>query len=140
MGELLGGVPVEAARVRAGDDGAVELDLEVDVERPLLGRAQVREWLGILRWTGHPGQRVQRRHPGAYRRREGLAQERAERLVLPALDVARAPVVDEHEAEDVLGRPRDRDRLAELGGRPAGDEAQLELYVKTLGRSVGGSA
>ena len=34
--ELLGGGPVQVARVGARDDGAVELDLEVEVERPRL--------------------------------------------------------------------------------------------------------
>ena len=51
----------------------------------------------------------ERRHPGGDRGRERLAEERAERLVLPRLEVARAPVVEQHDAEDVverLARPR----------------------------------
>ena len=63
-----------------------------------------------------------------------FAEERAERLVLPALDVARAPVVDEHEAEDVLARPR-RSRSGRRARLPgAGHEAELELDVE-LARS-----
>ena len=71
----------------------------------------------------------ERRHPGRDRRRERLAEERPERLVLPALDVARAPVVDEHDAEDVVGEASTRHRLAEPA-RHADDEAELELDVE----------
>ena len=63
-----------------------------------------------------------------------LAEERAERQVLPRLDVARAPVVDEHDAEDVLERALDRHRLA-VGARHADDEAELELDVEPSRRA-----
>ena len=77
---------------------------------------------------------------GADRRGERLAQERAQRLVLPALDRARAPVVDEHEAEDVLGGVGRGDRRAQLRAR-AGDEAELELDVQArLGTERRGAA
>ena len=75
-------------------------------------------------------ERVERRHPGGDRGREGLTEEGAERLVLPGLNVPRAPVVHEHDAEDVLPEVRDRDRLAEPA-RDARDEAELELDVET---------
>ena len=48
---------------------------------------------------------------------EVLGQERAERLVLPGLDVARRPVVQQAEAGDMLARLADRDRLAERVAR-----------------------
>ena len=47
-------------------------------------------------------ERGQRHHPRRDGGRERLAQERAERHVFPRLQVARAPVVDEGGAEDVL--------------------------------------
>ena len=45
-------------------------------------------------------------------RREVLSQKWAERLVLPGLNVARGPVVDKAQAEDVLFGLIDRDGLA----------------------------
>ena len=60
---------------------------------------------------------------------ERLAEERPERHVLLCLDVARAPVVHEHDAEDVLGEALDRHRLARRA-RHADDEAELELDVE----------
>ena len=108
----------------------------------------------VLRRGGHPErlERGERHDPGRDRGGERLPQERAERLVLPALDVARAPVVDEHEAEHVVGRLGGRDARAErVAG--AGDEPELELDVEPLrsartwarprsgaGRAGGGSA
>ena len=64
------------------------------------------------------GQRVQRRHPGRDRGGEGLAEERAERLVLPGLDVPGGPVVDQHHAEDVVGEVVDRDPVAHACSAP----------------------
>src|SRR5919106_853205 len=78
----------------------------------------------------------QRDDPGRDRSRERLAEEWAERLVLPGLDVARAPVVDQNGAEDVVERLGDRDRLA-VGARHAHDEAELELDVELLRRAKG---
>ena len=79
----------------------------------------------------------ERRHPGADRGRERLAQEGAERLVLPGLDVARAPVVDEDDAEDVLERAVDRDGLAERLGGPD-HESELQLDVEPPARTEDG--
>ena len=77
----------------------------------------------------------ERRHPRADRGRERLAEERAERLVLPRLDVARAPVVDEHDAEDVVAERRSAHRLAQRAADPD-DEPELELDVETPARPV----
>src|SRR6266516_4880600 len=54
----------------------------------------------------------------------------------PRLDVARAPVVDEHEPEDVVGEGLDRNRVTELGG-DADDEPELELEVEASARAEG---
>ena len=68
------------------------------------------------------------------RGRERLAEKRAERARLPGLDVARAPVVEQHGPEDVVERALDRDRLA-VRARPPDHEAQLELDVEAPGRA-----
>src|SRR5258708_37605460 len=73
----------------------------------------------------------ERRHPGGDRREERLAEERPERDVLPQLDVARAPVVHQHDAENVLGEALWRYGLAAPAGH-TDDEAELELEVETL--------
>ena len=78
----------------------------------------------------------ERRHPGGDRRLERLAEVRAERHVLPRLDVARAPVVDEDDAEDVVGEGLDGNGLAEPA-RDADDEAELELEVEPAARAEG---
>ena len=70
----------------------------------------------------------ERRHPGRDRRLERLAEERAERDVLPGLDVARTPVVHEHDAEDVVGEAVRRH--APAVARNAHDESELELEVE----------
>src|SRR5439155_16619348 len=48
MGELLRHRPVETPRVRPRDDRPGNLDLELDVERPLAGGAEIRQRLGVL--------------------------------------------------------------------------------------------
>ena len=63
-----------------------------------------------------------------------LARNGPERAVLPRLDVARAPVVDQQHAEDVVERALDGHRLAERA-RHADDEAQLELDVEAHARA-----
>ena len=78
---------------------------------------------------------VERDDPVADRGRERLPQEGAERHGLPGLDVAGAPVVEQHDAEDVVERAVDRDRLAAAAGR-ADHEAQLELDVEASRRAV----
>ena len=58
-----------------------------------------------------------------------LARNGPERLVLPGLDVARRPVVQQAVAGDVLGRLADRDRAAQrvAGADP---DPELELVVQ----------
>src|SRR5918999_227814 len=52
MRDLLGDRPVEVARVRTRHEGAVQLDLEVDVKGPRR-LAKVRHRLGLLSARGH---------------------------------------------------------------------------------------
>ena len=80
-------------------------------------------------------QHVQRRDPGGHRGRERLAEERAERDVLPGLDVARRPVVEQAHAEDVLGETGHRHRYARRAGR-SDDEPDLGLDVQPRARPV----
>ena len=79
----------------------------------------------------------ERRDPGADRGCERLAEERAERLVLPGLDVTRAPVVHEHDPEDVLAKRR-RSRPTRRAAADADDEPELELDVEPPARPCRG--
>src|SRR5262249_39617198 len=83
--ELLRHRPVQPSGARARDHLAVQLDLEVDVEVPLAVDSKVRQRSRILHGPRHPRpvKRIERRYPGRDRRRERLAEERTERLVLP---------------------------------------------------------
>src|SRR5262249_38390493 len=128
--ELLRHCPVEAFRVSLRDRFAVELDSERNVEGPVAASREVLErgrFLVRCLDTCFFEQR-ERRHPCGDRRLERLAEERAKWDVLPRLDVAGAPVVDEDDAEDVLGEGLNGHRLAELAA-DADDEAELELEV-----------
>src|ERR671924_108276 len=133
----------ESARAAAEHDLVPVLEkrplgavLEVEIEVPVAFGPEVRKRLGVLRGPGDPGvlERVERGDPGGDRGRERLAQERAERLVFPGLDVARAPVVDEDDAEDMLAERGRADRLTEFAGQ-ADHEAELELDVEPRGRA-----
>ncbi len=139
MGELLRHRPVEGASVPARDHVAVQLHLEVDVEGPISPASEVRERDRLLLRRLDPAlfEQRERCHPRRNRRLERLAEEGAERDVLPGLDVARAPVVDEDDAEDMLGETLHRHGLA-AGTRHADDEAELELEVEPLRRRVHG--
>jgi hypothetical protein len=78
-------------------------------------------------------QRFDRDDPRRHRGAEVLGQERSQRGRLPALDVARRPVVDQTEAEDVIGRLADPDRRAErvAGAHPDGDfQLEIELQAR----------
>ena len=116
------------------DDRAVDPDLEVQVEaeRVAVGLAlQIGEHGRVL-----PGQvdlgrreRLERHDPGRDAGRERLAEERSERDVLPGLDVARAPVVEDDDAEEVVARLAHGDRVPRSVG-PADHEADLALDVE----------
>ena len=138
MCELLRQRPVERPRVALRELLPVQLHLERDVDAPVAAPGQMRQRGGIL--CGRLDPRVleqrERRHPGRDGRLERLAEVRAKRHVLPRLDVAGAPVVDEHDAEYVVGERLDRHGLAELR-RNADDEAELELEVESAARAEG---
>ena len=124
VGELLGERPVHVREVRRRDHLSVELDGEVEVEPPRQRGPQVRVGLGILlgRLDEVRAQRVERDDPRRDRRGEALREVRAERLVLVALDVARRPVVEQHDAEDVavgvVGQRCARSADRRRGSRP----------------------
>ena len=98
-------------------------------------RVEIRQRLRIARGPFERGperrQRLHRHDPGRERGGEVLRQERAERLVFPGLDVARRPVVEQRDAEQMLLGLVDRDRLAERIAL-ADEEAELELVVEPL--------
>ena len=93
---------------------------------------EVGQGLRVLAGQVDPGgvERLERRHPVRDRRRERLAEERAERHVLPGLDVARRPVVEPDDAEDVVGERVVRDRRRRASDGDADDEAELGLDVE----------
>ncbi len=78
-------------------------------------------------------ERCQRGDPVADARGEGLAEEGAERHVLPGLEVARRPVVEPDDAEDVVGQVGAGDGGAEPR-RGADHEPELGLDVQTAAR------
>src|SRR4029077_9026924 len=127
MGEELRPRPVQRARVAVSQRTPIECQLEVDAERPVASDAEVAVRLGVLRLRLDADGLEQRErcHPRRDRRGERLAEERAERLVLPRLDVARAPVVDDDDAADGAAEPR---------LRSADDETELDLHVELLRR------
>ena len=86
--------------------------------RPVVGIVEMRQRRRIaLRPREGRGaewrQRLRGHHPRRNRGGEILAEEWAERLILPGLDVARGPVVEQAEAENMLGGLADRHGFAE---------------------------
>ena len=81
-------------------------------------------------------QRFERHHPGRYVRCKALGEKRPQRLVFPGLDVARRPVVQDAEPEDVILRLAQRHRLAERIARPD-IEGDLGLVIERHGRAEG---
>ena len=79
----------------------------------------------------------ERRHPGGDRRRERLAEERPERLVLPRLEVPRAPVVDEHDAEDVVGNAPVGTGSPSVLPTPTTKPSSSSMSSRRLGPNVG---
>ena len=75
--------------------------------------------------------------PGGNGGAEVLAEEGAEGDVLPLLDVAGGPIVEEHKAKDVLLRLGRRDALAQWLAVER-DEGHFEFEVKEAGRAEDG--
>ena len=89
-----------------GDGRAHGRCLEIDLEAHVIvlqpGLAQIGQGGRLLRRCRRAEglQRLLRHHPRRDRRGEGLGEEGAEGLIFPGLNVAGAPVVQQHEAED----------------------------------------
>mmetsp|Transcript_4941 Transcript_4941/g.17802 ORF Transcript_4941/g.17802 Transcript_4941/m.17802 type:complete len:315 (+) Transcript_4941:3963-4907(+) len=120
---------------RLGHRRRLEPDLQLDVEggiRAMGGRVEIGQRLRVF---GRPRERDAEGRERVHRddpRRDGgaevLGQEGAERLVLPGLDVAGAPVVEQREAEGMLVGLVDGEGLAQRIAGPD-EQAQLQLAV-----------
>src|SRR4051812_21819733 len=121
---------------------SVERKFECQVNSALLAifvARKIRQWRRVTLWTseclrtiGH--ERFHGDDPWRDGRSETLGEEWSERLVLPRLNVARRPIVNETEAEDVLLGLVDRNALAEFVSG-ADIETDLEFIVETLAGS-----
>src|SRR5262249_18267308 len=110
--------------------------LERDIEGGLRLRARkvierTRVAIGTLRLRDTKRrQRLRRHHEGRDRGGEALGQERPQRLILPGLDVARRPVVEQAKSSDVLLGLADRDRCAaRIAGPDEGAELKLIIEI-----------
>ena len=112
-----------ARRRRAPDRNSAASPAEIIQRHRLLRRALQAERL----------QRLARHHPRADRGRERFCQERTERHIFPLLDVARAPVVEQHEAEDHLLGLLLGEHAAHRRGL-ADHDAHLQLEIEPLAR------
>ena len=106
--QLLERRPVHVAEIAVADgDGRahgrrLQINLKAHVIVLQSALAQIGQGGGLLRRGGRAEglQRLLRHHPGGDRCGEGLGEEGAEGLVFPGLNIAGAPVVEQHEAED----------------------------------------
>ena len=101
----------------------------------LVGEVGQRRGIAVgAREGGHAERRecLERHDPGRDGAAEVLGEERPERLVLPGLDVAGGPVVEEAEAEEPRTGVLDRHRLALRVAAPD-EETDLELVVEAPG-------
>ena len=146
----LGPAPVrQALRRQAG--GAHGRGLQFHLQRQVEGAGQpvrlalqVGQGAGVAAFDRRAGeggakrrQRLHRHHPGRDGAGEVLGQEGAQRLVLPGLHVTRGPVVEQHQAEEVVFGLRQRHALAQrVAGADEG--AQLQFVVQPLARAQGG--
>ena len=108
--------------------------MHVQAERVALQIRQDRRIRLSRKGNSGVSQRVEGCDPGRDRCREGLAEEGPEWHVLPRLDVAGAPVVEDHDTEEMVGRPVDGEARAELC-RAADDVAELGLDVEADARA-----
>ncbi len=116
--------------------------LQLDIQRTLLLvllvveiRQRLRVTLGPRRLGTTEGlQRFGHHDPGRDAGGEALGQEWPQRLVLPGLQVARRPVVEQAEARHMAARLANRNRLA-AGVAPADPDTQLQLVVEPLART-----
>src|SRR5262245_16332911 len=119
MSEHLRECPIEVSRVTCAEAvRGVSLfahllgrdeDFEFDVEAAALAvfvRIQIRQRLRIALRTFESGRAEGRQsfhsyNPRRDRRGEALREERPQRLIFPALNVARRPVIDQTQTKDV---------------------------------------
>ncbi len=121
---------------------ALQMHLHADVEAALLlifFRKEIRQGPGIVRGArkGRAAEgleRLERHDPRRHSRCEALGEERPERLVFPGLDIARRPVVEEHDAEDMVEGLLQRDAFPQRISR-ADDEGELGLVVEAPARA-----
>src|SRR5204863_9335246 len=118
------------ACVTARDDGSVQLELELEIEAEVAPAGEVRQRRRLLLGRRHAVlvEQGERRDPARDRRLEGLSEEGAEWHVFPRLNVAGAPVVHEHDSEDVLGEALCLYRLAQ-SVRDTQDETKIAVSV-----------
>jgi len=118
-----------------------EEDFEVEVDGGGGVGGEVGEWGGVAGGTGCEGDAVggagfHGDDPGGDGGGEAFAEEWAEGLVLPGLDVAGGPVVEEGDAEEVLLGFGDGNGMAEVIA--SGDVGgYFELVVELLGWAEG---
>ena len=132
--QLLGGRVIHLAEIGARDHRLApafgcqtDLQRDVVVHRPRLGEVGQKRHLALRRRDAEGLQRRGGHDPGRDRRGGRLGLEGAERLVLPGLDIARRPVVQQHIAEDVREGLAHRERAVR---RLADDGPDLQLNVE----------
>ena len=102
-------------------------------------RREVGERLRVLAGQVDPRgvEGSERGDPGRDRRGERLAEERPERHVLPGLDVARRPVVEADDAEDVVGEVARGDRRPQALAPPTTKPSSASMSRRVLGPKTG---
>src|SRR5215472_11762982 len=100
-------------------------------------RARIAGWPRRLRYAERR-QCLGGDYPGRDGAAKALAEEGPQWLRLPLLDVARRPVVEETQPEEMLTGLRDRDRLAERVAW-ADPDGELELVIELAARAIAGS-
>src|SRR5437763_11024566 len=121
MSELLRHAPVKMLEVCARDEvrrvhgRSLQSRFQTNVECEIILRAQIRQRLGILlrKRFSERLEGFKCYDPGRDAASEVFSQERPERLIFPRLNIARAPIVHQHESEDVIDGAIDWHRFAE---------------------------
>src|SRR6185312_1069836 len=120
-------------------------DFELDCERsaaPVRSVVEVPQLLRVSAGTvrhclSERLQRLRGDYPWRHAGEEVLCEEWAERLILPGLDVARRPVVEQTIAGDMLCSAADRNRLTELISL-ADPDAEFKLIVEAAAGTIFG--
>mmetsp|Transcript_15676 Transcript_15676/g.32170 ORF Transcript_15676/g.32170 Transcript_15676/m.32170 type:complete len:237 (+) Transcript_15676:404-1114(+) len=145
--QLLLHIPVHVLEVGARDHSrgfhvfSLNLHLEGNVIRAVVRVLEVWQWDGavLLAGRGFAAERlksVQGHHPRRDRGGEVFGPEGPQRYVLPLLNVARRPIVHEHEAKYVFFRVLHAQRLSRREASPPHEKRHLQLEVKQPARPV----